>query len=431
MKESSYPYVLPLERQKLQEEVVTQVIDLIDGPVSLYEEWPGQEPHLFIYKKAKSTSREYCALIGNDDYRRRKCRQNYEARVKSEEPGLWLCWAGVHNLACAVETSDSCVTFIGGEFHYNQEIEEAEKIFIQFLEDEKVIGEEREIFIKAWNGIPSKDSVDIDQMMQDLTRAGKSYLFSLRQLSQFRYSVDLVSHDLVILLQSLIAEVETLQIELKRTFNMGKAWMKRFDDIIQSCQRYQAYLEARLGVIRNPTYSIEPLASLLYECIDLYEGKARKIGIEFHVALEKIKDDSVTRVPRIYMERSYLNRAFHNVIDNAVKYSYRGRGGDTRCINIIGRLKSLGGIPGYEIEISNLGIGIEKDELDKVFEPGYQGRLRKGELRPGFGMGLPFAKECIEEIHKGKITITSQNMNAAWLTTLTIWLPINPPIKDQ
>ena len=84
-------------------------------------------------------------------------------------------------------------------------------------------------------------------------------------------------------------------------------------------------------------------------------------------------------------------------------------------------------MPGYIIAVSNLGIGIEEDELKLVFRPGYQGRRRLDEDRGGYGMGLGFIKECVER-HGGQIAIHSQpQQRTGWLTTLYIWLPLRGP----
>ena len=85
-------------------------------------------------------------------------------------------------------------------------------------------------------------------------------------------------------------------------------------------------------------------------------------------------------------------------------------------------------IHGYIVEVSNYGIGIDTDELEKVFEPGYQGRLRAGEMRPGFGVGLSFVRESVQ-LHDGVTSIQSHKVanGHAWLTTISVWLPIHGP----
>jgi signal transduction histidine kinase len=267
------------------------------------------------------------------------------------------------------------------------------------------------------------------QILRELELAGRNYLYLLKQLSQLRYSTELVSHDFVILLQSLIGSIDVLGVELKRTFKIGKKWEARFEDMMQMCERFNAYLQARLGSLGEPEYAYHPLAELIYECIEPYRVKAKGRDIDFRVDLQKVEyDGGQVRLPYIRVAYAYLNRAFHNAIDNAVKYSFDGTAVRPRWIDIVGRYEKRQDVPGYVILISNLGIGIEENELKLVFEPGYQGRRRLGEFRPGFGMGLTFIKECVE-MHGGTVSIRSQPQErTGWLITLSLWLPIKGPM---
>jgi signal transduction histidine kinase len=423
-------YVLSAERRQLQEEAVNRAVTSIQGPVGFYERWLGEEPQLTITEEAWAVWRSFCELVGEDGARRRMCRQDYEQRAAAcTRPQVDLCWAGVHNAACHVEDEHGSVTLLGGEFRVRERRAEGEERLHRFLEDQNFPPEQRAALYDTWLEIPEVSEATVQsQILRELELAGRGYLYSLRQLSQFRYSADLVSHDLVILLQNLIGSTETLQIELKRKFNIGKSWMARFEDIIQTCERYHAYLEARIGSLGEPEYTYEPLAQLMYDCIDLYRANANQHGIDFRVDLQKVEyDDDQVRVPHLRIARAYLNRAFHNAIDNAVKYSFDGTADHPRWIEIVGRFEIQQDVPGYAVHISNLGIGIEEDELDRVFEPGYQGRRTLGEFRPGFGMGLPFLKECVET-HGGAVSIRSQpQRRTGWLTTLSIWLPIHGP----
>jgi len=424
-------YVLSAERRQLQEEAVKRAVTSIQGPVGFYERWPGEEPCLTITEEARAAWRPFCKLVGEDEARNRMCLQDYEHRAAAcTRPQVNLCWAGVHNAACPVKDErGGSVTLIGGAFRLREEKADAEGRLRQFLKDQNIPPEQVAAFHDAWLEIPEvSEAIVRNQILRELELAGRGYLYSLRQLSQFRYSADLVIHDLVVLLQSLISSIEVLEIELKRTFDIGKKWEARFEEIMQTCERYYAYLEARLGSLGEPEYAYQPLAQLIYECVDLYRAKAEKRGIDIRVDLQKVEyDDGQVRVPHLRVARAYLNRALHNAIDNAVKYSFDGTVHQSRWIEIVGQFETRQGMPGYTIRISNLGIGIDEDELDRVFERGYQGRRRLGEFRPGFGMGLTFIKECVE-MHGGTVSISSQpQRRTSWLTTLSIWLPIRGP----
>ncbi len=420
-------HIYPKERSRLQEEAVRKAMDGVEGPVGFYEDWPGEDPELTITKYTLENWRSFCKAVWEDKDRRERCEKDYKNRA-AECSGreISTCWLGVHNVICHVkDNSSGSVTLIGGELHVKEMKEEAKNKFDVFLASLPVESKDR--FLKLWYEIPEYNKSHVEtKFFYDFESAGKWYLFGIVQLSRFRYEEQQVIHDLLILLQSLIGNIEVLEIDIKRTFGIGKKWEARFEELIRSCEQNADFLSTRLGDLGNPEFSYEPLGPLVYKWVEVYKQNARKKGIDFLVNLEKVLDENgQARVPTIKTAYEYLNRAFHNLLDNAVKYSFEGTADHPRWIEIKGRSAVRQNIPGYSVEISNLGIGIEEDELDKVFEAGYQGRRRKGEFRPGFGVGLAFVKECVE-MHGGIVTVTSRAQErSGWLTTLHIWLPIH------
>jgi signal transduction histidine kinase len=126
----------------------------------------------------------------------------------------------------------------------------------------------------------------------------------------------------------------------------------------------------------------------------------------------------------------HLEAALRNVIDNAVKYSFRGTEQRPREIVVQGRL--LRG--GYEIMVENYGVGIDEDELESIFEPGYQSRHKAKERVTGFGMGLAIVRQYVQ-MHGGRVWATSSpqtdsatiTVTTPYLTRLWIRLPKRPP----
>lgn len=421
-------YVLPEEREQMQEEAVKRAMISIGGPVGFYEHWPGEEPRLTVTDEALQAWRPFCKLVGEDNTRKQLCRQDYGERAAAcTEPQISICWLGVHNAVCPVKDEHGgSVTLIGGEFRVRERKAEAEEQLEWFLGTIPL--EQRETFREAWRQIPEVSEEEVlGYKMRELELAGRSYLHALTQLTDFRYEADLATHDVVIALQALIGEIEVLKIELKDAFGIGKKWERRFEELIRMCKEHHTYLETRLD-LDKPKYAYESINKLLYECVDSYLSKAKARGINFRVDLEReVDEEGKHKVLAVRMDRVALRQALRNVLDNAVKYSFAGTADHPRWVKVIGQLRTEQGVPGYIIAVSNLGIGIEEDELELVFEPGYQGRRRLEESRPGAGMGLTFVKECVER-HGGGVAIRSQpQQRTGWLTTLYIWLPLHGP----
>jgi signal transduction histidine kinase len=421
-------YVLREERERMREEAVERAVISIKGPVALYEYWPGERPRLTVTDEGPSTPRPFCKLVWEDETRKGLCYLDYEERAAAcAEPQISTCWLGVCSAVCPIrDQHEGCVTLIGDRFHLRERKAEAEKLLEQFLEN--ILPERRATFREAWNQIPEVNEEEVfGYTMRELELAGRGYLHELKQLSDFRYAADVATHDVVSALQALIGEIEVLKIELKGAFGIGKKWEKQFEALIQICKEHYTYLENRLDLDR-PKYEYESINKLIHECVDSHLAQAQTRWIRFRVDLEQVVDEKGEHeVLAIRIDQVALRKALLNVLDNAVKYSFEGAPDHPRWIEVVGRLRTMQGVAGYSIVIRNEGIGVEKDELELVFQPGYQGRRRLDESRSGYGMGLTFVRECVEE-HGGIVTIGSQpQWGTAWATTLSIWLPLHGP----
>jgi signal transduction histidine kinase len=230
--------------------------------------------------------------------------------------------------------------------------------------------------------------------------------------------------DMSFALGDLINEIEKIKRELKESYSIGKRWEEMFDTLVELCKVQSDYFS-------HSKYEYDSIGKLIHECVDAYRSEAETRQIFFDVDLEQIEDEMGRhQVLKVCMDRKMLKQALLNVIHNAVKYSFSGTARHPRRVEVVGEICTLLHEPGYRILVSNLGIGIEADEIEKVFEPGYQGRRRFREYRPGHGIGLILVKIVIEGIHSGKVYISSQpQQRTAWLTTLKLWLPLHNPLQ--
>ena len=71
------------------------------------------------------------------------------------------------------------------------------------------------------------------------------------------------------------------------------------------------------------------------------------------------------------------------------------------------------------ISVSDTGIGIRQEDIQKVLEPFGQVESALGQRHQGTGLGLPLTKE-LAELHGGSLTLES-NVDVG--TTVTITLP--------
>jgi two-component system phosphate regulon sensor histidine kinase PhoR len=125
-----------------------------------------------------------------------------------------------------------------------------------------------------------------------------------------------------------------------------------------------------------------------------YESLRRKIS-EKNLEVEiNLKEE----IPAIKGNRFLLEQMLINLIDNAVKYTpERGR----VAVSAYNQDSNIA------LEISDTGIGIPKESLNRIFERFYRVDKTRSRKQGGTGLGLSIVKH-IAIIHNGKIDVESE-----------------------
>ena len=110
---------------------------------------------------------------------------------------------------------------------------------------------------------------------------------------------------------------------------------------------------------------------------------------------------------------SLINKSLYSwTIENLIKNSVDAVKGDGEIlINIFKEGLNI------NITIEDNGIGINKSNFNKIFNPGYTTKKR------GWGLGLSLSKRIVEEYHKGRLFVMQSGKEVG--TTFTIKLPKN------
>jgi heavy metal sensor kinase len=132
------------------------------------------------------------------------------------------------------------------------------------------------------------------------------------------------------------------------------------------------------------------LQPVMREAFEQGEKLARGRGVQFEASLP------LGSIP-IQGDRSALRRAVLILIDNAVKYTPSG-----------GTVKA--GLAREEefalISVTDTGIGIAKEDIDRVFDRFWRADRARSRAQGGAGLGLSIAKWIAEE-HRGSIEVES------------------------
>ena len=100
----------------------------------------------------------------------------------------------------------------------------------------------------------------------------------------------------------------------------------------------------------------------------------------------------------VHADQLHLNNILHNLLDNAIKYSPKAPDVRVRTTEVEGRL---------QLEITDRGVGIDKEHQTKVFNKFY--RVPTGDVHDvkGFGLGLFYVRN-ICHAHGWKIRLESE-----------------------
>jgi two-component system phosphate regulon sensor histidine kinase PhoR len=117
-------------------------------------------------------------------------------------------------------------------------------------------------------------------------------------------------------------------------------------------------------------------------------------------------------LPDIIFDREGMEQVMHNLLDNACKYS-----GNSRKIEV--DLLSKGNR--VIIGVRDYGIGIRKEDQDKIFSRFYRAGEELTQTVKGSGIGLTIVKQIVEA-HHGEITVESSLGKGS---VFTVRLPVD------
>ncbi|WP_254175019.1 SpoIIE family protein phosphatase [Planktothrix pseudagardhii] len=113
----------------------------------------------------------------------------------------------------------------------------------------------------------------------------------------------------------------------------------------------------------------------------------------------------INRIPAEFplaeADENRLQQILYNLIGNAIKFTSEG------IVEISARILSETEKPQMAITISDTGIGIAADKLERIFESFEQAEGSTAREYGGTGLGLTITKQLVE-LHGGKITVQSE-----------------------
>ena len=153
------------------------------------------------------------------------------------------------------------------------------------------------------------------------------------------------------------------------------------------------------GMIGNLLFSDR--LSLPYSKLDLQKFSTQdiigKVMDMFPTNRDRVKIDNDIPDEQVYIDETKFSLALRNLLDNAFKYSKPQDNADIK-LTIVKN-------DDIEFQVKDSGIGISKDDINKITQPFFQANQTVS--TKGFGLGLTICKKIIES-HKGRLSIESE-----------------------
>jgi two-component system phosphate regulon sensor histidine kinase PhoR len=241
------------------------------------------------------------------------------------------------------------------------------------------------VSISTVHGHPDEEKTMI--VFHDVTR--------LKKLEQIRVDfVANVTHEIKTPLTAIIGYLDTIKDGAINNIEETKRFI---DIILKQAERLNRLVEDLLTIsnieMKETKLNFESVSlnAALTNVISLVEAKAKFKNIT-------IQNDVRENIDQIKADKDKLTQIFVNVLDNAVKFTPESG-------NIVIKTDEAGAYT--VVSISDTGIGVPKDEIQRLGERFYRVDRSRSRDLGGTGLGLSIVKHLMLA-HEGRIEIESQ-----------------------
>ena len=215
-------------------------------------------------------------------------------------------------------------------------------------------------------------------------------------------TVAYLSHYIKNILQGMQSGADLVDLAVRR---------RNFDTLGQGWQIVERNLDRILGLTmnmlafsktRDPKLQQNNLNRIVVDALSLVEKRAKEKG----VTLRRHIEDPFPPIP---MDADGIHQVVLNMVSNAIEAVFPGEGE----VSVGTHFDADAGIA--DIIIADNGPGIERDQIEAIFEP-----FKSGKGQSGTGLGLAVARKIIRE-HHGRIVVDSEPGRG---TSFRIRLPV-------
>jgi signal transduction histidine kinase/AraC-like DNA-binding protein len=207
----------------------------------------------------------------------------------------------------------------------------------------------------------------------------------------------------------------------KEELNVIHKSANRLNELVNQLLDLSKLESGKMIVKTRPENIISLLNGFVLSFVPLAERK--KIKLKYNASEEEIV---------AYIDRDKVEKIINNILSNSFKFTAEGGEVEvnvsTTTVNISQLNKGGTQVRILEIKISDTGIGIPAERIDKIFDRFYQVDGSHTRKQEGTGIGLSLTKELVE-LHKGRIEVESVEGRG---TSFTIKFPLgNEHLKQE
>jgi len=266
----------------------------------------------------------------------------------------------------------------------------------------------------------SELKITIEKVMEE--KKNRDRIGSLEELNRLKDEfISTISHELRTPLMGISGALELIIEEIKKypRDSVTEVMRKSLAIIDRQTQRMKKMVKEILDYAKMEAgyFQLEMgqvvLEKIILEAIKDIQGfsETKKIVISSHF------DAGDTLM--VYGDANALKQTVINLLSNAVKYSPVGGKIDVQLVRKDNQA---------EISVKDNGIGLEKNQLEKIFEKFYRVDQSLSRSDYGIGLGLSIARKIVE-LHNGKIWAESPGPGRG--TEVKFTIPLAVKLPDQ
>lgn len=223
------------------------------------------------------------------------------------------------------------------------------------------------------------------RLRDESVRANKNNYEMIADLShELKSPLAIIKEAILLLSEGLLGAISEKQ---KRLLDISAQNVERLNRLANK------FLDSAKSENSNPSmnrtlFNIADTAKTILDSLNIIAG-AKGIMLEGAIPDKKIE---------IWGDPDKLNQVISNLVENAIKYN---RPAGLIKVSLEDRDDSVA------ISVKDTGMGIPKDDLDKVFDRFYRVVRKDASEVSGTGLGLSVVKDIVD-MHKGAISVESE-----------------------